>query len=66
MNDQGATDLGKGTMYHSYTKHIHVRFHQLRGMIEVKVAQLKKIQTDKNVLNMLIKVVPKIGILKPM
>ena len=46
-------------MYHSRTKHIDVRYHWLRSAIEDQLLQLTKIHTDKNVADMLTKVVSK-------
>ena len=46
-------------MYHSRTKHIDLRFHWLRSAIKDQLLQLKKIHTDKNVADMLTKVVSK-------
>ena len=46
-------------MYHSRTKHIDVRYHWLRSTIEDQILQLMKIHTDKNVVDMLTKVVSK-------
>ncbi|OMO51796.1 Reverse transcriptase, RNA-dependent DNA polymerase [Corchorus capsularis] len=56
---QSALDLSKNTMYHARTKHIDVRYHWLRMATEDKELQLKKIHTDKNVADMLTKVVPR-------
>ena len=56
---QSAIDLSKNSMYHSRTKHIDVRYHWLRSAIEDQLLQLTKIHTDKNVADMLTKVVSK-------
>jgi hypothetical protein len=40
-------------------KHIDVRYHWLRLIVDQQLMQLKKIHTDKNPADMLTKVVPK-------
>ncbi|OMO65301.1 DNA helicase PIF1, ATP-dependent [Corchorus capsularis] len=56
---QSALDLSKNTMYLARTKHIDVRYHWLRMATEDKKLQLKKIHIDKNIADMLTKVVPR-------
>uniref|UniRef100_A0A2N9HLM6 Integrase catalytic domain-containing protein n=1 Tax=Fagus sylvatica TaxID=28930 RepID=A0A2N9HLM6_FAGSY len=58
-DSQSALDLSKNSMYHSRTKHIDVRYHWLRLIVDQQLMQLRKIHTDKNLANMLTKVVPK-------
>lgn len=58
-DSQSAIDLSKNATYHSRTKHIDVRFHWLRDVIENQQMKLKKIHTDKNPSDMLTKIVPK-------
>ena len=57
-DNQSAMDLSKNAMYHARTKHIDVRYHWLRDVIEAKEIKLKKVHTDKNSADMLTKVVP--------
>ncbi|KAK9706833.1 hypothetical protein RND81_07G154900 [Saponaria officinalis] len=57
-DSQSALDLSKNTMYHARTKHIDVRYHWLRDVIEDKQLKLKKVHTDKNASDMLTKGVP--------
>jgi hypothetical protein len=52
-------DLSKNATYHFRTKHIDVRFHWLRDVIENQHMKLKKIHTDKNPSYMLTKIVLK-------
>jgi hypothetical protein len=52
-------DLSKNAEYHARTKHIDVRYHWLRDVIENQQMKLKKIHTDKNPSDMLTKAVPK-------
>ena len=53
--------LNKSSMYHSHSKHIDVKYHTLRDIVEElqKVIQLKIIHIYKNVSNILAKVVSK-------
>ena len=57
-DSQSAMDLSKNSMYHARTKHIDVRYHWLRNVIEENMLKLKKIHTNKNGADMLTKVVP--------
>ncbi|CAN0860294.1 Retrovirus-related Pol polyprotein from transposon TNT 1-94 [Linum grandiflorum] len=57
-DSQSAMDLRRNTMYHSRTKHIDVRYHWLRDVIEEQMMKLKKVHTDKNCADVLTKVVP--------
>ena len=50
-------DLSKNATYHSRTKHIDVRYHWIRDAIETKRFQLRKILTDKNVADIMMKVI---------
>uniref|UniRef100_A0A2N9J1S8 Integrase catalytic domain-containing protein n=1 Tax=Fagus sylvatica TaxID=28930 RepID=A0A2N9J1S8_FAGSY len=58
-DSQSALDLSKNSTYHSRTKHIDVRYHWLRQIVDQQLMQLRKIHTDKNPADMLTKVVPK-------
>ena len=57
-DSRSAIDLGKNSMYHSHTKHIGVRYHWLRFVTKEKLMVLNKIHIDKNVADMLTKVIP--------
>ena len=57
-DSQSSMDLSKNSMYHARTKHIDVRYHWLRVVIEERLMKLKKIHTNKNGADMLTKVVP--------
>ena len=46
-------------MYHSCSKHIEVRYHWLRLVVEQQSFELEKIHTDENPVDMLTKVVPR-------
>ena len=56
-DSQSALDLSKNAMYHSYTKHIDIRYHWLHQVIEKQQFKLEKIHTDKNPTHMMTKVV---------
>ena len=58
-DSQIAIDLSKNATYHSRTKHIKVRYHWIHDTIEMKRFQLQKIHMDKNVADMMKKVIPK-------
>ena len=62
-DNQSAIDLRKNATYYSRTKHIEVRYHLIRDAIELKRFQLKKINTSKNAVDMMTKVVPRLGVL---
>ena len=55
-DSQCALDLSKNSMYHSCSKHIEVRYHWLRLVVEQQSFELKKIHTDENPADMLTKV----------
>ncbi|CAL5435892.1 unnamed protein product [Camellia sinensis] len=56
-DSQSAIDLSKNSMYHSRTKHIDVRYHWIREVMDKQLLELTKIHTDKNPADMLTKVV---------
>ena len=56
-DSQCALDLSKNSMYHSCSKHIEVRYHWLRLVVEQQSFELEKIHTDENPADMLTKVV---------
>ena len=56
-DSQSAIDLSKNSMYHSRSKHIEVRYNWLRLVIEQQSFELEKIHIDKNLADMLTKVV---------
>lgn len=57
-DNQSTIDLSKNAMYHARTKHIDVRYHWLRDVIEEKHMKLVKVHTNKNGADMLTKIVP--------
>ena len=56
-DSQSAIHLAKNQVYHSRTKHIDVRFHFVREIIEEGQISLCKISTSDNPADMLTKVV---------
>ena len=54
---QSAIDLSKNYIYHSRSKHIEVRYHLLRRVVEQQSFELEKIHTEENPTDMLTKVV---------
>lgn len=58
-DNQSAIHLAKNSAYHSRTKHIDVRYHFIRSMLEEGSFKLEKIHTNKNSADMLTKSVPK-------
>ena len=56
-DSQSAIHLAKNATFHSRTKHIDVRYHFIRSLIESKVVILEKINTKYNVADMFTKIV---------
>ncbi|WP_036768046.1 Ty1/Copia family ribonuclease HI, partial [Plesiomonas shigelloides] len=47
-DSQSAIHLRKNSSFHSRSKHIDVRYHWIRDVLEKKQLQLEKIHTDEN------------------
>ncbi|GAB2220383.1 hypothetical protein Drorol1_Dr00008032, partial [Drosera rotundifolia] len=56
-DSQSALDLSKNAIYHSRTKHIDVRYHWIREVMEQQQLTLVKISTKENPADMLTKIV---------
>ena len=56
-DSQNTIHLAKNQVYHAWTKHIDVRYHFVREIIEECGVLVQKIKTDDNPANMLTKVV---------
>ena len=56
-DSQSAIHLAKNSAFHSRTKHIDIRYHFIRSLLEDEVLTLKKIVGSKNPADMLTKVV---------
>ena len=58
-DSQSATDLSKNITYHARTKHIDVRYHWIKKAIEEQLFQIRKIHTDENTADMMMKDITK-------
>eukprot|EP01018_Ginkgo_biloba_P035630 Gb_34550 [translate_table: standard] len=56
-DNKSAIDLAENPKFHAITKHIKVRFHFIKEMIEDGEICLQKVKTEKNVADALMKVV---------
>ena len=56
-DNQNAIDLAKNSIFHSNTKHIPLRYHFIRSLLEDRVLTLMKIQGNMNSIDMLTKTV---------
>ena len=54
-DSQSAIHLSKNSSFHSKAKHIDVRYHWIRNVLEEKQLQLQKVRTDDNEADMLTK-----------
>ena len=59
-DNQSAIFLAKNQTYHARTKHIDVKYHYVREIIESGVVLLRKIDTKDNPSDMLTKVVSRV------
>jgi hypothetical protein len=58
-DSQSAIHLANNSAFHSRTKHIDIRYHFIRTMLEEGSFKLEKIHTNKNPADMLTKSLPK-------
>jgi hypothetical protein len=58
-DSQSAIHLSKNSTYHSRSKHIDVRYHWIRDVLENKLLQIEKIHTNDNGADMMTKALPK-------
>ena len=56
-DNQSAIHLSKNASFHSRSKHIDVRYHWIRDVLNSKQMQIEKVHTDDNGADMLTKVV---------
>lgn len=57
VDSQSAIHLIKNQIFHERTKHIDVKFHFIRDVIEEGAIKVEKVITDDNAANMLTKIV---------
>ncbi|GJY58738.1 retrovirus-related pol polyprotein from transposon TNT 1-94 [Tanacetum coccineum] len=55
---QGAVHLSRNHVFHERTKHINVRYHFIREVLEAKTVKVLKVGTEHNAADALTKVVP--------
>lgn len=58
-DNQSAIHLSKNSTFHSKSKHIDVRYHWIRDVLESKLLHVEKIHTNNNRADMMTKVLPK-------
>lgn len=58
-DSQSAIHLSKNPSFHSRSKHIDVRYHWIRDVLDNKFLELEKIHTDQNGADMMTKILPK-------
>ncbi|GKE83528.1 hypothetical protein Tco_1557270, partial [Tanacetum coccineum] len=57
-DNQGAIHLSRNHVFHERTKHINVRYHFIREVLEAKTVKVLKVGTEHNAADALMKVVP--------
>ena len=57
-DSQSAIHLAKNSTFHARSKHIDVRYHWIRKILEDKLLQIEKVHTDENWSDMMTKVLP--------
>lgn len=58
-DSQSAIHLGKHPTFHSKSKHIDVRYHWIRDVLDEKLIELEKVHTDDNGADMMTKALPR-------
>ena len=58
-DSQSAIHLGKNPTFHDRSKHIDVRYHWIRDMLDSKLLELEKIHINDNGSDMMTKTLPK-------
>ncbi|GKA90966.1 retrovirus-related pol polyprotein from transposon TNT 1-94 [Tanacetum coccineum] len=59
-DNQGAIHLSRNHVFHERTKHINVRYHFIREVLEAKTVKVLKVGTEHNVADALTKAVPRL------
>ena len=57
--NQSCMTIAKNPMFHAKTKHVDVKYHFIRELIEDKQLQLVKVHTTENLADLLTKGLPK-------
>nr|GFA33967.1 retrovirus-related Pol polyprotein from transposon TNT 1-94 [Tanacetum cinerariifolium] len=57
-DNQGTIHLSRNHVFHERTKHINVRYHFIREVLDAKTVEVLKVGTEHNVADALTKVVP--------
>ncbi|MCO5610678.1 hypothetical protein L7F22_064919 [Adiantum nelumboides] len=57
-DSQSAIQLSRNPVYHSKTKHVDVKYHFIRKMVEIKQVQLVKVHTIDNLADLFTKGLP--------
>ena len=57
-DSQNAIHMSNNSSYHEITKHLNVRLHFVRGVIERREVQVLKVSTDHNVVDMITRTLP--------
>jgi hypothetical protein len=58
-DSQSAIHLSKNSTYHSRSKHIDVKYHRICDVLETKLLQIEKIQTNDDGADMMTTSLPK-------
>ena len=58
-DSQSAIHLAKNSAFHSKTKHIQLKYHFIRSILDEELLKLENIHTSQNPAYMLIKGVPR-------
>uniref|UniRef100_A0A803MBH5 Retrovirus-related Pol polyprotein from transposon TNT 1-94 n=1 Tax=Chenopodium quinoa TaxID=63459 RepID=A0A803MBH5_CHEQI len=58
-DSQSAIHLAKNSTFHAKSKHIDVRYHWIRDVLDAKFLELEKIHTDDNGSDMMTKALPR-------
>lgn len=58
-DSQSAIHLGKNSTFHSRSKHIDVRYHWIRDVLDAGLLELAKVHTDDNGADMMTKALPR-------
>ena len=58
VDSQNVIHLGKNLTFHNRFKHIDVRYHWIRDILDAKLLELAKVHTDDNGYDMMTKALP--------